>query len=367
MPFRAVGLPHARAEEGDEVLAACCEAEVSRNGLHREACRDAEPPAGQTGVAAAALQTFFKKRGAARPGGTDQPGRGYPIDVEPLDTTVRVTPSLSRAEEWATVLAASGIHHRLAPTSTGWAVAVGSDDGARASVALAAYDEENRHEARAVAPAVGRDSIGLGVAVAALLLGFFGLTGPRAAGVAWFERGSASAARILQGELWRTITALTLHADLAHVLGNAAACVVLIPPVSQALGPGTGLWVLLLSAVAGNTLTAFVHGAPYNSVGASTLVFGALGVLAAQALIARWRGRTTRRRPWVVIVASLMLLLMLGTAEGADVLGHLFGMLAGAVLGLAAGLARARAFAPTLEWGLAAAALALVVACWWIA
>jgi len=287
--------------------------------------------------------------------------------VASLETTVRVTPSARRAEEWATVLAASGIRHRFALTATGWAVLVASDDGARASVALAAYDAENPHETRVVAPAVSRDSIGLGIAMAALLLGFFALTGPRAAGVAWFERGSASAARILRGEVWRTITALTLHADLGHVLGNAAACVVLIPPVSHALGPGTGLWALLLSGVAGNALTAFVHGAPYNSVGASTLTFGAIGVLAAQTLVARWRGRAARRRPWVVIVASLVLLSLLGTAEGADVLGHLFGLLAGAVLGLVAGLARPRAFAPTVEWALAAAAMALVVACWWIA
>ena len=284
-----------------------------------------------------------------------------------LETTVRVTPSARRAEEWATVLAASGIRHRFALTATGWAVLVASDDGARASVALAAYDAENPHETRVVAPAVSRDSIGLGIAMAALLLGFFALTGPRAAGVAWFERGSASAARILRGEVWRTITALTLHADLGHVLGNAAACVVLIPPVSHALGPGIGLWALLLSGVAGNALTAFVHGAPYNSVGASTLTFGAIGVLAAQAFVARWRGRPTRRRPWVVIVASLVLLSMLGTAKGADVLGHLFGLLAGAVFGLTAGLAQPRALAPTVEWALVVAAMALVAACWWIA
>jgi membrane associated rhomboid family serine protease len=288
------------------------------------------------------------------------------IDGEPLETAVRVTPSVRQAEEWAMVLAAIGVTHRVAPTSTGWAVVVDSGDGARAGAALRAYDRENRPGARVVAPPVGRDSIGLGVAVAALLLGFFAFTGPRAAGVGWFERGSASASRILQGEIWRTITALTLHADLAHVLGNAAACVVLIPPVSQALGAGTGLWVLLLSAAAGNALTARVHGAPYSSVGASTLVFAALGVLAAQMLVARSRG-SARRRPWVVIVASLVLLVMLGTAAGADVLGHIFGLLAGTVLGLAVGLTRPRAFAPTLEWTLAAAALALVLACWWIA
>ena len=289
------------------------------------------------------------------------------IDVEPSETAVRITPSAHRAEEWATVLAASGIRHRLALAATGWAVVVAGNDSARASAALAAYDEENRREVRVVAPAIGRDSLGLGVAVAALLLSFFALTGPRAAGGAWFDRGSASAARILQGEFWRTITAITLHADLAHVLGNVTACVVLVPPVSQALGPGTGLWVLLLSGAAGNALTALVHGAPYSSVGTSTLTFGAIGVLTAQALVARWRGRPTRRRLWVVIVASLVLLAMLGTAKGADILGHVFGLLAGAVLGLVAGLARPRSVTPPIEWALVVAAMALVVACWWIA
>jgi rhomboid protease GluP len=289
------------------------------------------------------------------------------INVEPLETAVRITPSAHRATEWATVLAASRIRHRLVLTATGWAVVVASDDTAKATAALAAYDRENRQEEHAVAPPVGRDSIALGVAVAALLLGFFAVTGPRRADDTWFQRGSASATRIQHGEVWRTITALTLHADLAHVLGNAVACVVLIPPVSQALGPGTGLWVLLLSGAAGNALTALVHSAPYSSVGASTLTFGAIGVLTAQAFVERWRGRSTRRRLWVVIVASLVLLLMLGTAEGADVLGHFFGLLAGTVLGLPTGLARLRSFAPATEWALVVAAMALVVACWRIA
>jgi rhomboid protease GluP len=298
-------------------------------------------------------------------------GRGRPrteeTEIEPLDTAIRVTPSARQAQEWATVLAAAGIRHRLDIAATGWALVVAGHDGTRASRALTAYDEEERPEPSVTAPALGHAAIGLGVVVALLLLGFFALTGPREAGSAWFERGSASAGRILHGAVWRTVTALTLHADLAHVLGNALACLVLIPPVVGALGPGTGLWVLLLAGAAGNALTALVHGAPYDSVGASTLVFAAIGVLAAQALASRWRGRATRRRPWVVIAASLVLLMMLGTAEGADVLAHLFGMFAGVVLGLGASLARPRPFTPALEWMLAAAAAAAVGACWWIA
>jgi membrane associated rhomboid family serine protease len=280
---------------------------------------------------------------------------------------VRVTPSARRAEEWATVLAASGIRHRLARSEGGWELVVAAGDAAEASAALAAYDEENRPEAPAQAPAARRASAALGVAVALLLLAFFAVTGPRAAGAAWFERGAGSAARILRGEAWRLVTALTLHADLGHALGNAVACAVLVPPVLQALGPGTGLWALLLSGAAGNALTALARGAPFSSVGASTAIFGALGVLGARAVVLRWQGGVTRRRAWVAAVACLLLLTLLGTARGADVLGHLFGLLAGAVLGAAAGLAGHRGGGPAREGALAVAAAALVLGCWWIA
>jgi rhomboid protease GluP len=286
---------------------------------------------------------------------------------EPREIAVRITPSARRAEEWATVLAASGVRHRLVPIASGWALVVAGDDGGRASAALAAYDDENRLEVGVAVPAISNDAIGLGIVLAVLLVGFFALTGRREAGIDWFERGSASAARILHGEVWRTVTALTLHADLAHVLGNAVFCAVLIPPVCHAFGLGTGLWVLLLSGALGNWLTALVYGASHASVGASTLTFGAIGALAAQALIARWRAHATRRRTWVVIAASLVLLSMLGTAEGADVLAHVFGLLVGGVLGLAVGLVKPRPAARPVEWMLVAAAMAMVVACWWIA
>lgn len=57
---------------------------------------------------------------------------------------------------------------------------------------------------------------------------FFAVTGTRANRSAWFERGSAETGRIVAGEWRRTITALTLHADVPHVVGNAAASVVLV-------------------------------------------------------------------------------------------------------------------------------------------
>lgn len=283
---------------------------------------------------------------------------------------LRVTPWARQADEWAVVLEAAGIPHRLRPVDGGWAIVVEPDDAARAEAALADYERENREPRPDITrlPESPPRRTWLGVGVALALIAAHAVTGPRAAGSVWFERGSADAARILAGEAWRTVTALTLHADLVHVLGNALACVLLVTAVAQWIGPGAGLWLVLLSGVLGNALTALAHGAHHISVGASTSTFGAVGLLAARQLVAPAPHRPgARRRRWVVIVASLLILAMLGTAEGADVLAHVFGLAAGAALGLATALAAPRPPAAATQRLLAVTAVAAVFAAWALA
>lgn len=285
---------------------------------------------------------------------------------EPIEAAVCVTPSAKRAEECAVVLASNGIAHRLEPTGAGWMVMVAAGDAERASSALAEYDRENHDEPPSdpFPPHYGTTWIG-GV-IAALLVGFFAVTGPRGPTV-WFDQGSAAARPILSGEVWRTVTALTLHADLAHVLSNALACLVLVTAVAWWLGPGVGTWLVLLAGAGGNALTALAHGPSSVSVGASTAIFGALGMLAARQVVARRRGRASGHKGWVVIAASLALLGMLGTAPGSDVLAHVFGLLVGSLLGIGPALAQRRPLGRSSQWLLALAAGALVLACWRIA
>jgi len=135
----------------------------------------------------------------------------------PIETAVCVTVSAKQAEEYAVVLAASGIPSRLEATDAGWVLMVAARDAVPAVDALAAYDEENRDGApiEALLPAYGETWIG--ALIAALLVGFFAVTGPPERASIWFDQGSASAQQILAGELWRTVTALTLHANVAHV------------------------------------------------------------------------------------------------------------------------------------------------------
>ena len=281
-------------------------------------------------------------------------------------TAVRVTPERDQADEWAVVLAAGNIPHRLRPRLDGWALIVSTRDAEAAREALDAYERENIADtvdvdADAVAPVPGAAVVG--VAIGLLLIGFFAVTGTRAGRSIWFERGGADAERIVAGEWWRTVTALTLHADAPHVIGNAGASVVLVGAVSHQLGPGVGLCVLLLAGAGGNALTAIAHGTRHDSVGASTAMFGAIGILAATRVVSRGR-HPAARKLWMVGAASLALLALLGTSPGSDLLAHLFGLLLGGVLGLAAAPAMLRPLRPLVQWALAVTALAVVVGAW---
>jgi membrane associated rhomboid family serine protease len=142
---------------------------------------------------------------------------------------------------------------------------------------------------------------------------------------------------------------------------------VVITAVGWWVGPGVGIWLVLLAGAAGNALTAFAYGAHHVSVGASTATFGAVGILAALQFAARRRRPWTRRRAWVAIGAGLALLGMLGTGAGTDIPAHLFGLLAGCALGVGAALVLRRPSRRTVQWSLALAAAAFVAGSWWLA
>ena len=109
--------------------------------------------------------------------------------------------------------------------------------------------------------------------------------------------------------------------------------------VGRYLGTGVGWLAVLLAASGGNVLNAWVQSPAHRSIGASTAVFAALGLLVTYT----WRRGYLRDTPWrariAPIVAGLGLLAFTGTAGANTDLGaHLFGFIAG----LGAGLAIAR-------------------------
>lgn len=277
---------------------------------------------------------------------------------------VCVTTERRQADEWALVLTSAGIAHTVQMHLGQWALIVATGDVAQAQATLDAYDRENRRHPAVRQPIPEYGSTYAGVVVAVGLLGFYAVLRWSNQESIWIHAGDASAARILRGEVWRVVTALTLHASPAHVVSNAICCAVFATALCRTLGPGVGVWLMLLAGAGGNAVNTMLRGAPHSAIGASTAIFGAVGALGALQFVARSRLGVGRWRAWLPIAAALGLLAMLGTSAGSDVLAHLFGFVIGAVLGIGVALVRLAPPSRTVQGVLALAALATVAVAW---
>jgi rhomboid protease GluP len=202
---------------------------------------------------------------------------------------------------------------------------------------LAAYEEENRNWPPPPPPA---DTFSLAprhhpptvLAMGALLI-FHLETGNWTHESSWFKAGAIHSTRILQeGEWWRLVTGLTLHADSVHLFGNLLIGGMLVHLLCKRLGSGLGWFLILLAGILGNLINILLRG-EHHAVGFSTAVFGTIGLLSG--LQMRW-GAGLGRGLLLPLGAALSLLALLGT-EGTrtDLGAHLWGMAAGLVMGIA--------------------------------
>lgn len=276
---------------------------------------------------------------------------------------VRATRDPRRADDWGLVLTARGIPFEVDLEDGEFRLWTLPGDSARAARELAAFDAEN--VAEPLRPEVPRwGTSGAGFALAWLIVAAHGaMSGnPR-----FLTLGSARAERLTDGEPWRAITALTLHADLPHALGNAALGGALLTAAAWRVGPGVAIAVTLASGIAGNLLTAALYESRHDAIGASTAVFGTLGLLTATALFDARRFGVRRRAPWVLVGASLALLGFLGANEGSDLVAHAAGWAFGVALGLAAIVATPMPVRASFQWGLVAASSVAVATAWLLA
>lgn len=157
----------------------------------------------------------------------------------------------------------------------------------------------------------------------------------------WVERGASSSIGLIgDGEWWRPFTALFLHGDAAHLIGNLLSGLFFGTLVARSIGPWRGWGLILACGTIGNILTSLLTWPePFTSIGASTAVFGALGILTGFGFAAALRQRV--RLPWARIAAPVLAgVILLGWLGGGqaggntDVLGHVFGFSTGLVTGL---------------------------------
>jgi rhomboid protease GluP len=185
-----------------------------------------------------------------------------------------------------------------------------------------------------------------------ILAGFFTL---QQQSPIWTEIGRADAVAIIrQSEWWRCITALFLHADSAHLVANiltGAGFGLLLAKLYG--GPLAWAMILLCGAMA-TALTAGIYfPEDHFSIGASTAVFAALGLITATGIVMSLRAGTSGLGlpNWLIpLLGGLALLAFMGVGGGddsmrrIDLVAHLGGFGVGLLIGLPIALMRRHFF-----------------------
>lgn len=240
------------------------------------------------------------------------------------------------------LLSALGIPHALRGAERAEGVDGAGGEGVELIVA-ASHAEQARRELVAmeraeapVPPPVLRNGARAGIPAAlALLVGHALLMSlPMARRAAIYAAGELDSMKLRHGEVFRAATALTLHADLAHVVGNAVATAIFVSAAGDWVGPGVALGCTIAAGILGNLGAALIDPG-HHSIGFSTATFGALGLTAVFGFVARYRDRIGRQRAWLALGAGIALLALLGAGERSDLIAHVLGLVAGALVGVA--------------------------------
>ena len=138
----------------------------------------------------------------------------------------------------------------------------------RARYELWQYDKENQ-PAVIKSPRItpGKHDGLPGILVYIGLIGLFAwLAGEAAFNRDWLAAGRMDGTRFRDGEIWRSFTALTLHVDLRHLLGNMGFGGVFGYFAGRLLGSGAGWLAIVTAAAAATSINALLGGIGWTEI-----------------------------------------------------------------------------------------------------
>jgi membrane associated rhomboid family serine protease len=139
--------------------------------------------------------------------------------------------------------------------------------------------------------------------------------------------------------------------------------------LTRLLGAGLAWLAILVAGALGNAVSALLRAPDFSAIGASTALFGAIGIISGylrHRQVVPWRGGIRR---WAPVSAGVLLLVFLGFGgERTDVGAHVAGFAVGGLLGLALSrLGHRVPQGPRAQWCYGGAAVALVALAWALA
>ncbi len=149
------------------------------------------------------------------------------------------------------------------------------------------------------------------------------------------KMGANFAPLIRQGEVWRVITYMFLHASLLHLIVNMYSLYVLGASVENFLGRWKFIVVYLVSGICGGLLSA-ATGSNTISVGASGAIFGLAGALLYFGYHYRtYLGEAIKKQIIPIILINLLIGYLIA---GIDNFGHIGGLIGGILCTMALGI-----------------------------
>lgn len=268
------------------------------------------------------------------------------------------------------VLTSLNIPHEILQEGDRYVLAVPSDVAERAKYELWQYEEENRTRQRPAPPPPmpNRDPLP-GILFYIGTIGLFAwLAAGSMFGHDWLARGRIDGYALRSGELWRPFTALTLHLNLRHLVGNMGFGALFGFLAGRLAGSGVGWLAIVLAAALANSVNTLLLDASHRSIGASTAVFAALGL--ASGFVWRAKLLTQERWPyrWGPVVGGIALLAFTGTgSENTDVGAHLMGFVCGFLAGMALTHLEPVLSARRVQASCGIVALVVLIGSWWVA
>ncbi|MDB6125970.1 MAG: Rhomboid family protein [Pedosphaera sp.] len=239
-----------------------------------------------------------------------------------------------QAMDWSLALVSQGIETTIEHPGddNGWNLVVAAGDYENALKTLRQYRVENRHwppwQQALPWPEIHFDWGSVVWAILLSLFYWFSANNDAFLKAGWLDIEAAS-----HGEWWRLFTAIQLHANLAHLAGNLSIGILLLGLAMGRYGTGVGLLAAYLAGVGGNLASFVLYAKPFHGLGASGMVMGALGLLAAQALT--WSKVSHKPARYIIagIAAGVLFFALFGMTPGTDMVAHFGGFVSGFLLG----------------------------------
>ena len=247
-------------------------------------------------MATGPLSPMIRRRPPAPPppNPMSEPAGDIPAEELPEESARIAEGTYKQIRDYSLVLLSQGIVHRLERSPEGpFEIFVKPEHEPRAKQQLELYRKENPpREANPPLPlSVSAQPVWvLLVPVVCTLLDFSGKV------ARMHSLGLSDADKVMHGQWWRTITALTLHA-LA------------------------------------NFCTVLTVQTDFRALGFSTFVFAAIGALAVIEFRLMPKETHGQLRRFAPLCGAASLAVFLGTGENADILGHAYGFIAGIFCG----------------------------------